>query len=94
MKPGCICVTINQARLPSLMPNYERNKMKDEISIRLLAMQIWFKDISNLARTDKAKAAQELLKSEKSLDTTINEVRTLLNQLPINEAASISTFRT
>ena len=68
--------------------------MKDDISIRLLAIQIWFKDIGNLARTDKVKAAQELLKSQKSLDKTINEIRTLLNELPINEAPSISIFQT
>ena len=68
--------------------------MMHDILLRLIAIQTFMGELSDLARMEPQKAGQELLKSEKNINKTINEIYTLLSQLPINEAPSISIFQT
>jgi hypothetical protein len=82
--------TSGQATFRSRIRNYERIEMIHDIVLRLVVLQTFIGELGGLARRDKAKAAEELMLKEKNINDTINEIYTLLSQLPIDEVPLIS----
>ncbi|HEV3258335.1 MAG TPA: hypothetical protein VG013_15755 [Gemmataceae bacterium] len=65
-----------------------------EIILHLSGLQCMIWELCDLARTDKEKAAVELLALEPRIIDTINDTFVLLDQLPVCEAATISILPT
>ena len=61
-----------------------------ETMLNLIGLQCLIGELCDIARENKEKAATELLNLEPRMNDTINRTFMLLDQLPINEADTIS----